>query len=208
YIPGLEATAGDLVAKLAGTYERELHGVVEEWIADDLTHVIDVGSAEGFYVIGFALTIPRATVHAFDIDAAARERCAAMAELNGVGERVRIGGLCDPASLDAFPERGVALWSDCEGGELALLDPQLAPRLRGWTILVELHDFVDPSITSTICARFAASHEIEIIDALPRQRDIPEEISFATPRQRAALLKERPLKMHWAHLRPRQPSSG
>ena len=178
--------------------------MVSEWIAGGLEHVIDVGSAEGFYVIGFALAIPGATIHAFDIDSAARERCSAMAELNGVGDRVRVGGLCDPASLGAFPERGVVLWSDCEGGERTLLDPELAPRLRGWPILVELHDFVDPAITSTICARFAPTHEIEIIEAAPREQAVPAEISFATPRQRAALLSERPKGMRWAHLRPRR----
>ena len=35
YLDGLEETSGDLVAKLTGTYERELHGVVREWIASD-----------------------------------------------------------------------------------------------------------------------------------------------------------------------------
>lgn len=207
YTEGLEDTVGDLVVKLTGVYERELHGAVAEWVASGLEHVIDVGSAEGYYAVGFALKMPSATVHAFDINQTARERCAALAERNGVGERVRIAGACDPASLSAFPESGVALLSDCEGAERALLDPELAPRLRGWPILVELHDFIDPTITATICDRFAASHEIEIIDSDAREQGIPDELSFATARQRAVLLSERPKGMRWAHMRPRrQPS--
>jgi hypothetical protein len=209
YLEGLERTSGDLVAKLTGTYERELHGAVEEWIATGLQHVIDVGSAEGYYAIGFARAIPQATVHAFDIDSAARERCATMAERNHVGGRVRVAGACDPGSLDAFPERGVALLSDCEGAELALLDPERAPRLCGWPILVELHDFIDQAISRTICERFARTHEVEIIEGEGRERDVPSELSFTTARQRAALLSERrPEQMRWAHMRPRAPASS
>ncbi len=207
YAEGMERTAGDLVSKLTGTYERELHRVVAEWIAADLEHVIDVGSAEGYYAIGFALTIPTATVHAFDIDPTARKRCAAMAELNGVAGRVRLAGACDPRSLNAFPRHGVALFSDCEGAERTLLDPELAPRLQGWPILVELHDFVDSTITATICKRFASTHEIEIVQAEVRGQDVPDELSFATARQRAVLLSERPKGMSWAHMRPRQQPS-
>ena len=169
-----------------------------------LEHVIDVGSAEGYYAVGFALTIQKAMVHAFDIDPIARERCLKMAELNGVGERVRVAGRCDPTSLSAFPEHRVALFSDCEGAERTLLDPVLAPRLRSWPLLVELHDFLDPTITSTICERFALTHEIEIIEGERREHDIPTELSFATGRQRTALLSEhRPAQMRWAHMRPR-----
>jgi hypothetical protein len=202
YLEGLEPTVGDLVGKLTGVYERELHGAVAEWIEAGLEHVIDVGSAEGYYAVGFAHTMPAATVHAFDINPDARRVCAAMAELNGVGERVKMQGECAPASLGQFPERGVALLSDCEGGERVLLDPELAPRLRGWPILVELHDFIDPSITETICSRFRASHEIEMIEMEDREQ-LPEEFEFFTPRQRAVLLSERPAGMRWAHMRPR-----
>lgn len=205
YLPGFERTSGDLVAKLLGTYERELSGVVGEWISTGMEHVIDIGSAEGYYAVGFATAIPQATVHAFDIDASARERCAALARLNHVEERLRIAGACDPARFEELPEQGVALLSDCEGAELALLDPQLAPRLRGWSMLVELHDFVDPTISETICARFASSHDVVIIDGEDRVKDNPSELSFATARQRNALLGEhRPGVMRWAHLRPRQ----
>src|SRR3954451_18937011 len=52
YLPGLEASSGDLVAKLLGTYERELHPVIEGWIAQPPAHMIDIGSAEGYYAVG------------------------------------------------------------------------------------------------------------------------------------------------------------
>ena len=207
YGEDMAQATNDLVSKLTGSYERELHGAVTEWIASDLEHVIDVGCAEGYYAVGFALKIPGATVHAFDIDPTARERCAAMAELNGVAGRVRVAGACNPSSFDSFPQDGVALFSDCEGAELALLDPALAPRLQSWPIIVELHDFGDSTITTTICERFAPTHEISIIQATKRHNDVPVELSFATTQQRSILLSERPQGMSWAHMRPRSLSA-
>ncbi|HLI31915.1 MAG TPA: hypothetical protein VKU89_04135 [Solirubrobacteraceae bacterium] len=204
YIEGLESSSGDLVAKLLGTYERELAPVVEEWVALGIDQLIDIGAAEGYYAVGFAVRVPQAIVHAFDIDRGARERCAALAERNGVSERVSVGAECTPAALESFPERGVALLSDCEGAERELLDPQLAPRLRAWPLLVELHDFLDPTITETLCGRFEATHEIELIEGEDRSAEMLPELAFATARQRAALLSEhRPGPMRWAHMRPR-----
>jgi hypothetical protein len=148
--------------------------------------------------------MPRTTVHAFDIDSEARARCAALAQLNGVAERVRIDGLCEPSTLNAFPEHGVALFSDCEGYERFLLDPDVAPQLRNWPILVELHEFEDRSLFETLRARLGTSHEIEIIEGRDRSADQPPELDFMTPSQRVAVLSERrPGRMRWAHMRPR-----
>jgi hypothetical protein len=37
YLPGLEATSGDLVAKLLGAYEAELHPALDRWIGSAIT---------------------------------------------------------------------------------------------------------------------------------------------------------------------------
>jgi hypothetical protein len=204
YPAELRSAPGDLVAKLLGSYERELHGVLEEWIAADYPHVIDVGCAEGYYAVGFASKMAGTTVHAFDIDPLARERCCELARLNDVAGRVRLGGICEPASLEAFPARGVALLADCEGYERILLDPSAAPKLRGWSILVELHEFLDATITQTIEGRFRDTHTVELIEGEDRTEDGLDELASTSPRTRAALLGERrPGRMRWAHLQPR-----
>ena len=53
--------------------------------------------------------------------------------------------------------------SDCEGGELQLLDPEQVPGIQGCDVIVECHDFLDASITSTLRQRFAATHDVELI---------------------------------------------
>jgi hypothetical protein len=204
YPEQLDTAPGDLVAKLLGTYERELHGVLAEWIQAGHPQLIDVGCAEGYYAVGLAKAMPGSTVDAYDIDPDARERCLELARINEVEQRVRVRCACEPAVLGGYPERGVALLCDCEGYERVLLDPQAAPRLRGWPILVELHEFLDATVTETLRERFRDSHEIEIIEGEGRELDGRVELDFASDARRAAALGERrPGPMRWAHLRPR-----
>jgi hypothetical protein len=207
YLEGVERTSGDLIAKVAGTYEAELHTALAGWLQTDISLVVNVGCADGYYAVGLARALPEVEVLAYDIDPPARIRCNEMAQINDVAERVSVEGECLPETLAALPRSRVALVCDCEGCEKTLLDPALAPTLSGWRLIVELHDFLDATITDTITARFSQTHEIEIIPSLPAQStDLPE-FAFMTPRQRRAVLTERPVPMSWAHMRPRQMSS-
>lgn len=204
YLPDGQSWSDDLVAKLAGTYEQELQPVVGEWIAAGHAHVVDVGCAEGYYAAGFALAMPGTRVHAFDIEPAARERCAAMAAHNGLGERLTVGAACTPETLAALPPDGVALLADCEGCERALLDPAAVPNLARWAILVELHEFLDPGIADTIAARFEPTHEVTLIDEAPRDGARIPELAFMDAAARRTVLDERrPAQMRWAAMRPR-----
>ena len=67
------------------------------------------------------------------------------------GSGLEIGGV---EVVTGLPDAGVGLFCDAEGYELTLLDLDAVPQLRHWSIIVELHDFVDPTITETIRARF------------------------------------------------------
>ncbi|MGH2916590.1 MAG: hypothetical protein ACRDMX_16555 [Solirubrobacteraceae bacterium] len=202
YLPGLERSQGDLVAKLLGGYESELHGAIEAWRTSRLTTIVNVGCAEGYYAVGIASLMPDAQVLAYDIDPRARELCRRLAEHNEVADRVRIESACTPAGLLGLPAAGVGLLCDCEGCELGLLDPESVPNLGGWPMIVELHDFVNPTITDTICARFRSSHEIELIRSAPPDPS-PPELSYMTGRRRRAVLNERPVAMSWAVMSPR-----
>ncbi len=52
--------------KLLGTYEKELWPIIEEIIARDYRTIIDIGAAEGYYVVGLAQRMPEARVVAFE----------------------------------------------------------------------------------------------------------------------------------------------
>lgn len=202
-MPAQDHISGHLIAKLVGSYEQQIYQWIEEWIAGDFDLVIDVGCAEGFYAVGLARAMPGVEVRAYDIYAQARDGCAELARANGVQDRVRIAKECTPATLAEVSEARVALLSDCEGYEKILLDPDRAPNLRNWSIIVEQHDLQDPTIAATIERRFRETHEIEIIDYVPPDGDGLPELGWLTNEQIRFVLSERPFPMSWAMLRPR-----
>lgn len=186
---------GDLGAKVLGSYEEELHETVERLATTQYDTIINIGAAEGYYAVGFALRCPQARVIAYETNPAGREFCSAMARLNGV--QVEVHGTFTVADLTEVPAGRTLVLMDIEGGELALLDPDVAPGLSRADHLVELHDFVDPTIKPTILARFRDTHEARLVATAPRRlADYPE----LTSRTARVLDEHRPCPMEWALL--------
>ena len=196
-----EAICSSLVPKLLGSYEAELHDILAQVLTRDYETVIDVGCAEGYYAVGFALRLPRARVHAFDIDARARELCIKLAQANQVAERVMVEGECDHQRLNSLIRGRTLIICDCEGCELHLLDPDLAPEIKKSDLVVELHDMMDPNITPTILSRFAATHDITLVDAAERDATtfpILRNLNRLTRRTAVAEFRDGP--MQWGYL--------
>lgn len=167
------ATEGALIPRLLGTYESELHPHLAAFAKDALDCVIDVGCAEGYYAVGLARMMPEVTVHAHDTDAQARAACAALAEKNGVADRVVIGGEFAPDGFEAFAGRRVLVMVDAEGAELDILQPALSPALAGMNVIVETHDIYRPGAKATLVERFAPTHDIAEVVQRPKTFDPP-----------------------------------
>jgi hypothetical protein len=192
-----------LLPKLLGTFEQELAPAIEEVIASAPSLVVNIGAAEGYYAVGLALRLPESHVVAFEMDSAAAARCVELAELNGVADRVRLKGLCTPAELASLDLEGALVVCDCEGCELSVIDPSSAPGLRQAELIVELHDFVDPSISRVIKDRFGGSGRVEIVGTAPRDPALVEELAGHTAAEAALAVDEhRPGPMEWAVVRP------
>jgi hypothetical protein len=137
--------AVDLLApKLLGLYEQELHPAIEELVAARPGLVVDVGAAEGHYVVGLARRLPAARLVGFETREDQRSHLLHIAQHNGVGDRVDARGLADAAALAEVLVPGAWLVCDCEGGEVELLDPDRVPVLRDVAMVVEAHDLLVP----------------------------------------------------------------
>jgi hypothetical protein len=199
-------TNGGVSSKVLGCYEAEIAHVVESVRHAGYETIIDVGCAEGYYAVGFALMAPESRVLAFDEDELSRTLCCEMAELNGVSRRLSVAGACSHASLHGVASDSVFLLCDCEGFELELLDPAVCPQLRRWDVLVELHEMVHAGLTATLLRRFEDSHEIELFDTQDRDwRKYPlTKFLRSKADRRAAISDLRGSFQQWAWMKARR----
>lgn len=161
---GVGASEGSQTARLMGCYEASLAPVIDAIVASEPALIMDVGCAEGYYAVGLARRLPKTRILARDASEKAKALCTALAALNGVADRVEIGGLVTHADFDIALRIDTVVICDIEGAEVELLDPVAAPGLTQARILVECHDCISPGISATLTTRFAASHHVQRID--------------------------------------------
>jgi len=158
-----EVIWGPITPKWIGSYEAELHGVVEQLIAGQCRRIVNVGCAEGYYAVGLARRIPNANVVAFDLDPIARKQTARLASLVGVADRVEVRGNCTAPVLDELVGYRTLLGVDIEGFEIQLLDPQTVRNLARTSLLVEIHPsppFDLAGVAKMLGDRFEPTHSL------------------------------------------------
>lgn len=209
--PSAGATGSALLPKLLGSYEDELHAILHRAMTRDYDDIVDIGCAEGYYAIGLARMFPDARILAYDIEEGARRLCRSMAEVNGVEERLTLGGWCYRETLIMLPkDRRALIVADCEGYEKELFSAEVAPALARHDLLIELHDFKDPEIGASIRAAFAQSHDIEEVISEPDFRkavasDYPELAGYDQTIRRFIVEECRGTTQSWLFLHAREP---
>lgn len=191
---------GDLIPKLLGVYEAELHVSIEQAITRAPDVVINVGCAEGYYAVGLARRLPNAHVHAFDISEAAQKVCASAAEENGVGDRVTVHGRCEAEDLIKLVAgaRRALLIIDCEGYELDLLTEPAVAAMAHCDLIVECHDFLNRTITPTLKARLEPTHQVGTYREGPRDPGMFQILHKLDTLERYLCVCEfRPELMYW-----------
>lgn len=164
---------GPITPKWIGSYEAELHNIISGIIDYGYNHIMDVGSAEGYYAVGLASKIPAAMVDAFDVDPIARYRLRKLAQINAV-KNLRIHSECRHHDFQSLIESKTLIICDIEGHEQYLLDPLLAPKLERCDLLIEVHPYANHGmleVEQTLLDRFSNSHLIMRIPAAARNAD-------------------------------------
>jgi hypothetical protein len=130
--------------------------------------------------------------------------------INGLTDRVDLRGLCTVEELKAtlLEKTGAFLLMDVEGGEDALLNPEI-PNIDRTEILVELHEMFVPGITQRLQERFSKTHHTTIIKqadlagALP-PRELEKKIGPFGKRLWPKMAQEpHEHQMTWMHSMPR-----
>jgi hypothetical protein len=158
-----QSAEGCHIAKLLGCYEQPLQPFIEAAIGANYPTILNIGCAEGYYAVGMARRMPHTRVLAHDLNPKAQEACAELAQKNQVSDQVSVGGLFTPADFAAYAGQKVLLMCDIEGAERELLDPALAPAIKGMDIIVESHECLIPGITQLLIDRFKDTHDITLV---------------------------------------------
>jgi hypothetical protein len=196
---------GGQAARLAGTYEEELNPYILRIVSAEPSAVIDLGAAEGYYAVGLARLMPSIPVLAYELDARARRICREVVARNGV-KNVKVRGRITPTELRRRVRPLSFLLSDVEGYEDELFDLAKLPGLRQVFMVIELHEFAVPGVTSSILERFGTSHAIELVDAVPRSGAGRAQLAHLTNEEADQVVREgRPTEppMQWAVMWPR-----
>jgi|HubBroStandDraft_1064217.scaffolds.fasta_scaffold00503_20 hypothetical protein len=201
--PSPRSFGSPLLPKLLGSYESELHEVLEELSSNRYTRIINIGCAEGFYAVGLGLRFPDADIHAFDIDSEARQLCRNLGKLNGVDQQLTVGEYCGQATLRSLLCGQKALVvSDCEGCEYDLFTEEIADFLAGHDLIVETHDFIRVSVSSRLREVFGKTHQIRSVKSV---EDIEKATTYECQQldkcdaatRRSIVAEHRPAAMEW-----------
>ena len=143
-------------SKRMGSYECELSEVVAYIVSNNYDRIVDVGSAEGYYAVGLLTKTKSSLMFAYETTPGDRDWLRQNAQLNGVSDRLFIGEFCTPEVLQSIIEPRTFVFSDCEGYEDVLFDPEKCPSLASTDMLIECHDDTVPGITDKLQKMFAA----------------------------------------------------
>jgi hypothetical protein len=208
--PGIKSVGSTIIPKLLGSYENEISELVEQLCRNKYTEIIDIGCAEGYYAVGFAIRVPEATVYAFDTDDEAIRLCKQMAMINGVSNRIKYGSFCDVEILCSLKITESALIiCDCEGYEKKLFSEDVVSRLAQYELLIEIHDFIDIETSTSISKAFCRTHDKYIfhsVDDIKKAQcyQFAELINYSLDIRKSLLAEGRPSVMEWFYFKPRQ----
>jgi hypothetical protein len=191
----VSAKCSALYPKLLGTYEAELHPFLVASIKQSPQQVIVIGAAEGYYAVGFAANLPKASIVAFEGSVDSQKYLIRLCTLNNLANRVQIKGFCtaqDLLTLDNLPS---LILVDCEGSEVDILTTASVSRFAHSDFIVELHDGYRPNVTTLLEEVFADTHKTIRVDAI-HDIDRPDcfpilNSSTLTVRERILLLQEK-----------------
>lgn len=152
--------------KILGTYEHELESIVTECLKKQYAAVVDVGAAEGYYAVGFALKSQGSKVIAYEQSPRARKQLGILARTNCVQDRIEIRERCECPDLMNLPVGGGLLVMDCEGYEEVLLSTPVIRHLERWDFLIETHDGFSRGVTKRLVERFVGTHDVRVVESV------------------------------------------
>lgn len=159
---------------LLGTYEKEIHPWILQINQNKYQKIIDLGADIGWFAVGMARNNPKSEIVAYETETSKHQEIQNLANANEVQE-ISVYGFCDEAALSSElarnSDRKTLLIVDIEGGENAILNPEVIPMLKHVDLLIETHDHIVSETTDLLISRFMTTHDIEVAEVSERTLD-------------------------------------
>ncbi|QDT07918.1 hypothetical protein K227x_63470 [Rubripirellula lacrimiformis] len=157
------ASVGSMLwPKLLGTYESELRPCIES-IAQKSQYrqIVDVGFAEGFYLVGLGRIFSDARLIGFDTEDEAKRQCHANAELNDIEpSRLSLFGGFDADTFRQNLDDDSLVVVDCEGFENDVVESVSPDERQKADWLIETHDHLVHGTTERMIHAFEDTHDV------------------------------------------------
>jgi hypothetical protein len=199
------AYAGSTLDRTLGVYELEIRPAIEKLIALKPDLVVDIGTSDGYYLVGMARRLPEARLVGYDMYRMCRHITRRLSRHNGVSGRCEVRGTCTAADLQSVLDtsKTPVIICDCDGGEDPILRPREVAGLARATILVELHDVFIPGISDEIRRRFEPTHRIELIPVRTHAAsDVPSRFGLSQPEAAEVVAGQRRSDNFWYLMTP------
>lgn len=188
-----KAVGSNYLHKLVGSYEAVLHPTLAEIFQNKFDTVIDIGAAEGYYLVGLGQKFPKARLIGFETESTGRELITEMYKKNNLHNDLILEGTATTSNVVPYITGATLLICDCEGGELDILNPSAEVAFaKVQTAVIELHDFIRPRIKEALTKRFSATHHITLVPfKMANPNDFPFLKSIQNHKDQYEILRER-----------------
>lgn len=191
-----------LIPKLIGSYESELHEFMEKLLANSYATFVDIGFAEGYYLVGLARRLHGAKKIGFDISDDAHALCKENIRINNMTlvefELHKVWTYQGHKDLVKSPGLVVV---DCEGFEFEIFKLLNQDDLIKCDWIVETHDFLVSGVHEIVKESLAETHHITEVSVNLSNKDkyLPESLlDDLSTKEVARLVSEgRPISQKW-----------
>ena len=195
--------------KILGTYEKH---VLERLKAESTNRrvFIDIGAADGFFGIGAIVSDLFEKAYCFEISQKGQKVIRENARLNNISERIEVHGEANRETLlsilSLYKPSEVLILCDIEGAEYDFLNEELLKELKGVSVIIELHEFLEGGRekAEALIAKASEEHHVEELKEIPIDLNEFEVLDSLSSNTRLLAVSEgRPEAMRWITLSPK-----
>jgi hypothetical protein len=192
----------DVAPKLLGTYEHQLHPFLAEIFSfRKPTFGVDIGCADGFYILGCANRLPDSTFYGLDITDNAIAAANRNAEINGNPQNAHFIKQ-NASSIGEYykrhPSGRAFVLSDCEGWEANLPAVMDDAAKRRTDFIIEVHNLRDRDVKTELTQWLSSTHSIRVVTSKTADvNDIPSLQHLSDLDRYLCVAETRPYVMEW-----------